>query len=266
MTTQRRSPRDGAIAEARRVQPATILRLVVTLALMLVTAVVLPQLRADAGVLAPTATVTQPDQRVTVKHNIRVAWTITPGGAPVANADVRVRFAPVDGSFGPFTTWQSATTATSGIYRGDLAGAYCFAARGRDTNGLTGPWSPQVCTIVPLDGTEMDGALDSWDNSSCTTCYNATVTQTLTKGTQMSKKHITTKRIAFAAFTCPTCGSFYVMLGKHGMGKVDLKSTTEGVQLITLQTWAKPQSGNLSLKVTSSNKRVFIDAVALGRL
>ncbi len=254
-------------AQSSRPRGTLTRRLVGALAVTLV-AVTLPQLAANAGVLTPTATITKPDARVTPAGKFRVEWTVTPGSADVANSDVRVRSARYDGAFSGWTLWQDATTATSGTYDPNMVGVICFSARGRDVNGQVGAWSPQKCTIEPVDGANMSRAQEFWDVHSCSKCYGATYTASIHHGEWMFLDNVTTKRLAFVVDTCPTCGTFYVMLGMKGMGKVDLTSPTAERKVIkTLQTWRRPHTGRLWLKVISPDQHtVAIDAVAVGRL
>ncbi|MFL5778909.1 MAG: glycosyl hydrolase family 18 protein [Chloroflexota bacterium] len=63
-----------------------------------------------------------------------VSWTGTDDSA-IATYDVQVS---TDG--GPWTTWRSSTTATSGTYPGVDGRTYAFRIRGRDVKGNLGAW------------------------------------------------------------------------------------------------------------------------------
>jgi hypothetical protein len=75
---------------------------------------------------------------------------------------------------------------------------------------------------------------------------------------------VVAKRIALLATACSTCGTVRVYWGSTLLKTVSLYSaTTVNKKLISVKTFTSARSGTLSIKITSSGKRVIIDGVAI---
>jgi hypothetical protein len=74
------------------------------------------------------------------------------------------------------------------------------------------------------------------------------------------------KQIALVATTCPTCGKVRVYWGSTLLRTISLSSAiTVNRKLITVTTFTGTRTGTLSIQVYSSDKKVIIDGVAIGR-
>jgi hypothetical protein len=74
------------------------------------------------------------------------------------------------------------------------------------------------------------------------------------------------RRIALLATTCSTCGTVKVYWGSTLLKSIGLHSaTTVNRQLISVATFTSARSGTLTIKVSSSGKKVIVDGVAIQR-
>ena len=192
-------------------------------------------------------------------------WSGTPFLAPVVSYDVRYRRARWDGGFGPYVTWLSATAATSATFTAWSGYTYCFQVRARDASGFIGPPSPETCTAIPLDDRSLSRSW-SWVAGTGSTYYRSTYLRSSTLGATLIRTGVKATRIALLATTCSTCGSVKVYWGSTLLKTVSLYAkTTVNKKLITVATFTSGRSGTLSIKVSSSGKKVLIDGVAIRR-
>ena len=78
-----------------------------------------------------------------------INWTAT-DNTGVKSYDVRYRSAPYNtSSYSAYSTFKSATTATSGTFTGTAGRTYCFSVRARDANDNLGAYGPQSCVEFP---------------------------------------------------------------------------------------------------------------------
>lgn len=198
-------------------------------------------------------------------RTITAAWTGAFNGGPVDSFDVRYRSAPWNGSFGSHTTWLGGTTATSGTITGGTGRTYCISSRAR-VAAVTGPWSAEACTAVPLDDRSLKRS-SGWTAVTGSAYYQATALRTSSRGRSLTRTGVVAKRIALVATTCSTCGSVKVYWNGTYTKIISLRSsTTRHKVLLGALSFASARSGTLKLVVSTSSKRVTVDGIAISRL
>ena len=196
-------------------------------------------------------------------QTIGVAWGAHDDGQPVDSHDVRYRAAPWNDAFGAYTAWQSGTTQTSGSLTGSTGRTYCFSARATN-DGVTGAWSSETCTAVPLDDRSLN-ASSAWNEVTGGALYRGTGLRTTAQGATASKA-VEAKRIALVASTCSSCGSVKVYWKGELKKTISLKSSaSKDKVVIPLLSFSGVRTGTLKLVVSSSGKRVQLDGLAVSR-
>ena len=194
-----------------------------------------------------------------------VTWSGIAAMHPIAAYDVRYRRAAWNGGFGAYGPWLTGTTDTSGALTVLAGSTYCVSARAHDDAGLTSGWTAETCTAVPLDDRALSRSR-GWTAGAGTNYYAGTYLRTTTLGAKLTRTGVVAKQIALVATTCSTCGSVKVYWGSTLLKTVKLYSkTTVNKKLITVASFTSARSGTLSIRVSSSGKKVLIDGVAIRR-
>ena len=238
----------GRVSPARPDRRASAVPAVVTLAPA--------DLTAPAGVGMQTPTTAQ---SLVASRKIAVAWSAQDSGSGIASYDVRLRSAEWDGALGGYSPFESATTAKSSTFTGAFGWTYCFSTRARDKNKNISNWSVDRCTSVPLDdahlttstftrATKVSGAL------------NGTLSITTKKGATLGRSGVVARSITLLARTCPTCGSVAVKWNGKVTASLNLAGPSS-TRVFPVAHFAKPTAGGVQVVVTSSGKRVVIDAL-----
>ena len=213
---------------------------------------------AGTAVMSPLATFAS-------TSSIAVHWGARTGLADVATYDVRYRQAPRNAGFGAYATWLSATSLTSRTFSASPGYTYCYSVRVRDVDDHLSGWTADRCTAVPLDDRSLTRS-SGWTSGTGTAYYRSTYLRASLFGARLTRTGVVAKRIALLATTCATCGSVKVYWGSTLLKTVNLYSrTTVNKKLITVATFTSARSGTLSIKVSSSGKKVIIDGVAIRR-
>ena len=211
-----------------------------------------------------------PDARVVplalyrTTQTINVAWSAHDDGQPVDGQDVRYRAAPWNGGFGSYTTWKSNTTQTTGSLTGSVGRTYCFSARATN-DGVTGPWSSETCTAVPLDDRSLKES-SAWNEVTGGALYRGTGLRTTKLGATASKADVEALRIALVASTCSSCGSVKVYWKGDLKKTISLKTANaKDKVVIPLLSFSSVKTGTLKLVVSTSGKRVQLDGLLVSR-
>jgi alpha-tubulin suppressor-like RCC1 family protein len=196
---------------------------------------------------------------------IPLHWSAT-SLAPVTSYDVRYRRAAWNGDFGPAVTWLRATADTGATFAGSPGSTYCFGVRARDADGGASPWTAAgKCTAVPLDDRSLSRS-SGWTAGTGSSYYRSTYLRSATAGAKLTRTGVVARRIALLATTCPTCGTAKVYWGSTLLKTISLHSDTIiNRKLIAVKTFDYARTGTLSIKVSSSGKKVIIDGVAIRR-
>jgi hypothetical protein len=196
---------------------------------------------------------------------LKVTWTGSRGTQPIASYDVRYRRAAWNGSFGSFVAWRTATTATSASLALSTGTTYCFSVRARDVLGFVSAWSAERCTAMPLDDRSL-AHTSSWTPGVGSAFYRGTWIRSYTYGAAAYRTSVQAKRIAIVATTCPACGSVRVYLGSTLLKTVSLvSSTTVYRRVITVAVFSSVRAGTVTVKLSSSGRRVYLDGLAISR-
>jgi hypothetical protein len=226
---------------------------------------------ADLTVVATATSVVPPTALVfplptwLTATSIPLDWAAMPGNWPVASFDVRFRRAAWNGGFGSIVTWKAATADTSATFTASSGYTYCFSVRARDTDGGVSTWTAETCTAIPLDDRSLVRS-SGWTAGTGSSYYRSTYLRSSTYGAKLTRTGVVAKRIALLATTCATCGSVKVYWGTSLLKTVSLYSaTTVNKKLITVASFSAARTGTLTIRVSSSGKRVIIDGVAIRR-
>ena len=210
---------------------------------------------------APTASVTAlPTWQAS--NSLSVTWAGTPGTNPIASFDVRYRKAAYNGTFGTYATWLAATALSTSSFTTLPGTTYCFSALARDTLGGVSAWTAETCTAAPLDDRSLTRS-GAWSLKTGSAYYRSTYLSSTSKGAKLTRTGVKARRIALVASTCSTCGSVQVYWGTKLLKTVSLKGATVNRKVFTIVTFAAVSSGTLSIKVSTTGKKVMIDGVIL---
>jgi hypothetical protein len=196
---------------------------------------------------------------------LRVTWTGSRGTEPLKSYDVRYRRAAWNGSFGTYLGWRTATTATSASLPLSTGTTYCFSVRAHDVLGFVSSWSAERCTTMPLDDRSLAHA-GSWTTGIGSAFYRGTWLRSYAYGATAYRTSVQAKRIAIVATTCPACGSVRVYLGSTLLKSISLvSSTTVYRRVIVVAVFSAVRSGTVTVKLSSSGRRVFLDGLGISR-
>ena len=216
------------------------------------------------GTVPPTAAVTALPTWL-ASLSVPLSWNAVAGTSAIASYDVRYRRAAWNGGFGSYVTWQSATTDTSATFPASPGSTYCFSVLARDTLAVPSAWTAETCTAVPLDDRSL-GRSSGWAAGTGSAYYRSTYLRSSAYGAKLTRTGVVAKQIALVATTCPTCGKVRVYWGSTLLRTISLSSAiTVNRKLITVTTFTGTRTGTLSIQVYSSDKKVIIDGVAIGR-
>jgi hypothetical protein len=226
--------------------------------------------RQVTATFAPEATPPSvPDQTLPAKRfqkvkPFAVQWSSTDADSGVANYDVRVRKAPYNRLFGPYTDWLTNTPDTTAIYPGEPGFTYCFSSRARDNAGNVSAYSKDRCTTVPVDDRTLDRT-GRW--TAGRGAYLAqTHLRTTERGASLELPGVKAKKIIVIVDRCPACGAIDIFWKGTKIRHFNLASEAlKKRQFIQLPKFAKLQAGKLRIVVTSNGKKVLVDAIGVAK-
>lgn len=191
---------------------------------------------------------------------LHLAWAAEDSGG-VASYSVRVRVASPNGGFGAYTLWQSATSQRSGTYTGLAGTTACFGLSATDAAGNVSPWTPDSCTTFPLPATTL-ARQGPWRRITQTRAPFPSALTTSTRGARLTLPGVHPGQIALFVDRCRACGALAISLGGRQIATINLAAahTTRATLILLGPT---RQAGLLTITVTTSHRRVRIDAIAL---
>jgi len=219
----------------------------------------------------PTLSVSQLPA-VTVGPTATIRWAAAdqadPSGTPpgemrgISSTTVRYRYATWHAGF---SSWRTLTTTSSTLNLPLTVGyAYCLQAQTHDLSGNSSAWSPQMCTVRPLDDRNLS-ASSGWARKTSSNYYKLTFTKTWSAGRTLSIANTRARVIGVLAATCPSCGIVKVYIGSYFVGRVNLQASgTHYKQLFMLKPFSI-RSGTVKL-VTSGTHLVQLDGVVISRV
>ena len=225
---------------------------------------------AHNGSVVNSESVTPPTGSITplaawlATNTVAVKWGGTPGTNPIATYDVRYRKAAYNAVMpATYTLWQNATALTTANFTTAPGTTYCFSELARDNAATVSAWTAETCTAAPLDDRSLTKS-GTWSAKTGSAYYRSTYLLSTKSGAKLTRTGVRVKRLALVATTCSTCGTVKVYLGTKLLKTVSLKSTaTVNEKLITIKTFSAVTAGTLSIKVSTSGKKVMIDGVVI---
>lgn len=201
--------------------------------------------------------------------SLEVSWPAeSDAGSQVGGYHVDVHGAAYRGSWWDYTRWKDVDeTITSGSYSAVPGGTYCFRARSLDAGGgLMSVWTPdELCRAVPLDDVQLT-ASPSWKRFHRDDYYLGTYSRSSSKGATLRKYDVVAKRIGLVATRCPGCGAVDVLWNGALLRRIDLNHPTVARQaLFLVKLFSSARVGDITIKVVSSGKPVYIDGLGLSR-
>lgn len=202
----------------------------------------------------------------TVAASFTVAWSHAGGTYAVARYDVRYRRSTWAGPFGSYALWKSGTTAASATFVPATGSTYCFSARVVDQGGFVGPWSADRCTTTPLDDRSL-WRTGTWSIGTGSAFYRSTWSRSYAYGAKLVRPQVLARRIVLVATTCPTCGSVRVYWGSTLLRTISLySSTTINRRVLTVVTFTSLRAGTVTVKLSTSGRKVLIDGLGATRV
>jgi hypothetical protein len=161
--------------------------------------------------------------------------------------------------------WQAVVPGTSGNLALVAGSTYCLSVAAHDVDGYVGPWSAERCTATPLDDRSLSRK-GSWASGTGSAYYRGTWIRSTALGATAVRASVQAKRISIVVTTCPTCGSVKVYWGSTLLRTVSLvSSTAANRKVIAVATFASVRSGTVTVKVSTSGRKVLVDGLAISR-
>lgn len=206
---------------------------------------------------------TNPKRSVTKATRIRVGWA--PSGQEPVTFEVRYRAAAAGSTFGDYTDLAGPTVETGASVDADTGTTYCFSARALDQAGNPSAWSDELCTASPLDDRDLGGK-KRWNQQNGSRFYRNTIVQTSQTGTALVARDVRVREIRLIVTRCRGCGKVAVLFGGRRLDTVDLSARrTTNQKVITIARFGRGRRGDVTIVVTSRNRKVGIDGLALVR-
>jgi hypothetical protein len=161
--------------------------------------------------------------------------------------------------------WQVVVPGTSGSLALLAGSTYCFSVAAHDVDGFVGPWSAERCTATPLDDRSL-ARKGAWSSGTGSAYYRGTWIRSTALDATAVRASVLARRISIVATTCPTCGSVKVYWGSTLLRTVSLvSSTTVNRKVISIATFTTVRSGTVTVKVSTSGRKVLLDGLAISR-
>lgn len=214
---------------------------------------------------APTIKSVSPAHVFTATSRITPRWSANGTGGAVVAYDVQWRLAATGARLGAWTF------PAGGLHRSSLSGfrpaiargtTACLEARAYDAAGNVSAWSTPVCETRLLDDRSLTRSTAGWRRVAATNAYAGTVTTTKTGGAQLTRSAVVARRLAIIATRCTTCGRVGVYVGGTRVGIINLAATTTHRYALMTLTLSRIYTGRLTLRTTTRNRAVTIDAFA----
>jgi lysozyme len=206
--------------------------------------------------------VTKPRRARTLMQRINVAWTAIEQGAIY---DARYRSAAKNGGFGNHISLADGSTDTAARVDTVTGTTYCFSARATDQAGNTSGWSPERCTIAPLDDRDLK-ATGLWYRRQGQAFYRRTFSTTKQSNAALVARRVRVRDIYVVAQTCPGCGRVAVLFNGTRVATIHLGSShIRSKRVIHAGGFGSLRRGTVKLVVLSSGSPVNIDGLALSR-
>ena len=207
-----------------------------------------------------TPRITHPYRARVLAEAITARWTEP---EPDLAYDVRYRTAGRDGDFGSFSRLLSGGTDTSTSIDSASGTTYCFSVRGVDRGGNASRWSPERCTLSPLDDRDLR-SVGHWGTRSRSWFYRDTLAKTQRLGASLVIGGTKMRSIHVLAQRCEDCGKVAVLLDGRRVATVSLAAKRfRNRSMVHAVTFSRLRRGKVKLVVVSRRAPVNIDGLAL---
>ena len=200
-------------------------------------------------------------QSTVTTTKVPVAWSAADGGSGVQSYDVRARSASWNGGLRVVRDLEVGhDDDVVDVFLGSRANGVPLRASA-DNAGNVSSWSVDRCTSVPLD----DGSLTAASfvrTTNVAGAYSKTLSTATNKGASLTRTSVRARSVSLVARTCAACGSVAVRWNGKTIKSVSLAAAT-ATRVLPVLKFTKPTSGTLQVVVTSSKKKVAIDAVGV---
>ena len=220
----------------------------------------------------PDVAVNDPAPSTATSHSVNssllqtVRWAGLDETSGIDTYDLRYRQAPWNGTFGGFVEPEAWTGLDDQSLNHALpfGSTTCYSARGTDRSGVTGPWSPEKCTIAPVDETSLTPS-EGWKTRSGTSFMGGTASSTTKRKATLTLPGAQLRRVGVLATTCPTCGKVDVYVGADKIGRISLARGTKAYNRkpLLLPPFSQ-RSGKVRVKVVTAQRMVRIDGLIVG--
>ncbi len=203
------------------------------------------------------------------RRDIPVRWGATPAFAAITSYDVEVITGRDPDTAEPTTTmpWLTATATREGTYRGSPGEDVCFRVRARDADQIVSGWTER-CTALAHDESVFEPSA-GWSTDRSSDYYLGSALTTRERGATLTID-VHAFGVGIVATTCPRCGSIEVFVGNESIGEISLRSpktrhrqlvfwSDNGEEGFSPEDDPEVSSGDITIKVTSSGRRVTID-------
>ena len=185
----------------------------------------------------------------------------------VGQYEVRYRRSISGGALGAYVMWKPAIVTTSATFAGAPDTQYCFSSRAREaTTGVTGDWSAEKCTTVPADDRALTrNAPTAWKRAASSGWIASTSSEAKLKGSYLiTSSSRSVRTVGVVALRCSNCGSVDIYVGSSKVGSISLKKSGSASRaLLTLPRLTSLKTGKVKVVVTSTNKVVKLDGLAI---
>ena len=211
----------------------------------------------------PTASLTQPSKTVTINNSktITVAWNANDtGGSGLDDVDLRVKSAKFNANFGAFTQPAALQhlSGTSKVFTGVAGTSYCFSVRARDHAANLSAFSPQKCSMLPVDDKTAAGT--GWSRKTGQAgAYLGTLSVSSTKNRTLTLNNLHARQVGVMVKKCSNCGTFTITFNGQTFSA---DTAGSGFTVFTIPATSTVKISNLVIKVFSSGKPVQIDGIA----
>ncbi len=200
-------------------------------------------------------------------NNYQLNWSGWDPSGIASTTISRGRFTWNGGGAGTtYVPLYSNTPNTSASFSAQSAGTtYCLRVTG-EVDGATNATSGigvTTCRALPLKASAFSVS-SGWTTYSPVGAYTTNVYRSTVRNATATRAQIAGRRLALIATTCSTCGTVDVLWNGSLLKRIDLVAsvTTRNVP-VPIVTWSAPQTGTLTVKVTSSGKPVVVEGLGV---
>jgi len=120
--------------------------------------------------------------------------------------------------------------------------------------------------MVPLNNTVLNKHSRHWKQRRGYGYYRDTYSVTKARGATISQGVTGARQLVVVVTRCPKCGTLDVTMGKRKLATIKLEAAKKRTnRLVKVKTWRKPQTGRVTLQVTSKGKTVKVEGLGFAK-